>query len=117
MSLRFISLAPRLLVAAGLVMGAAAAQAAPGYWVTQQQETMVSPGMSMEQVRQALGPPERNVHYRSEPGPTYTYRVINEEEHLFDVDFGADGMVKTANERMDLSGGGGHDGSQGDGAR
>lgn len=110
MTLRFISLAPRLLAAAGLVMGAAAAQAAPGYWVTQQQETMVSPGMSMQQVRQILGPPERNVHYRNQPGPTYTYRVINEEEHLFDVDFGPDGMVKTMNERMDPTGGGGDGG-------
>lgn len=110
MTRRFISLAPRLLAAAGLVMGAAAAQAVSGFEVTQQQEAMVSPGMSMEQVRQVLGPPERFVHYRNEPGPTYTYRVINQEATLFDVDFGPDGLVKTKNERMDSSGDGGDGG-------
>lgn len=115
MTLRRISLAPRLWVAAGLVIGAAAAQAAGGFTVTQKQETGVSPGMSMEQVRQVLGPPESNIHYRNEPGPTYTYRVLGQDELLFDVDFGPDGLVKTKNERMDPSGGGG--GGYGDGPR
>ncbi len=108
MARRFISLAPRLLVAAGCVMGAVAAHAAQGYWVTQQQQAMVSPGMSMEQVHQVLGQPGRTTHYPNEPGPTYTYQVLGQPEHLFDVDFGTDGLVKSSNERMDLSGGGGH---------
>lgn len=111
MSLSFTSFVPRLCVAAGLVLGAVAAQAAGGYTVAHNQESQVAPGMSMQQVRQALGTPERHVKYRNEPGPTYTYRVRGEEQTLFDVDFGADGRVLTMNERMDPSGGnGGHGG-------
>ena len=113
MSVRLIHGAAHLLMAAGLACGAMAAQAASGYIVTQQQETMVSPGMSMDQVRQVLGHPERAVHYGNEPGTTYTYRVRNQEQTLFDVDFTADGQVLKMNERMDPEGGGGHSGRGG----
>jgi hypothetical protein len=83
------------------------AQAATGYTVTSNQETQVIPGMSSEQVRQALGQPDRHVKFRNEPGPTWTYRLVGERNTLFDVDFGADGKVASTSERMDESGDGG----------
>lgn len=107
MAVKLIPSAARWLMVAGLVLSAAAAQAASGYTVTRRQEAQVMPGMNMAQVRQTLGHPEQNVKYGNEPGPTYTYRVIDHEQTLFDVDFGADGRVASMNERMDYSGGGG----------
>lgn len=113
MALSFTSFAPRFCVAAGLVIGAAAAQAAGGFTVTRHQESQVSPGMSMEQVRQVLGPPQRAIKYRNEPGPTYTYQVSDDEQTLFDVDFDSDGRAMSMNERMDPSFGGGEESSGG----
>ncbi|WP_305807069.1 hypothetical protein [Stenotrophomonas sp. YIM B06876] len=107
MALKLIPSASRLLTVAGLVLGAAAAQAAGGYTVTQSQEALVTPGMSMDQVQQALGHPEQTIKYRNEPGPTFTYRVMSSDPTLFDVDFGADGRVASVSERMELTGGDG----------
>ena len=93
---------PRVLLAVGLLAGAAAAQAASGFTINPNQESLVTPGMTAAQVRQALGRPEHRVHYRNEPGMTFTYHVVGGPEvRLFDVDFDAAGRVASTSERMD----------------
>jgi hypothetical protein len=92
------------LLGAGLLLGVAAAQAASGYTVTTAQESLVRPGMTAAEVREALGHPAQDIHYRNEPGPTFTYRVVGDNDSLFDVDFGADGRVASTSERLDESG-------------
>ena len=115
---RFV-FAARALLASGALLGTAAAHAidwsgfswaaANRYNVTQSQEALVRPGMTSSEVQMALGPPAHAVKFPSEPGPTWTYRVTDTPfTHLvFDVDFGADGKVVAASQRMDDSGGGG----------
>jgi hypothetical protein len=105
MKLDRIPFAARLALAGGLFAAGAAAHAASGYTITQSQEALVAPGMSAAQVRRALGHPARDIHYRNEPGPTFTYRVAGIQDTLFDVDFGADGKVASASERVDETGG------------
>ena len=102
---------PRVLLATGLLLGVAAAHAAGGFTVTQRQEALVTPGMTEAEVQQALGHPAQDIHYRNEPGPTFTYHVDAIESTLFDVDFSADGKVLSTGERMEETGGGGGDGS------
>lgn len=97
-----ISPASRALLAAGLFFGVAAAQAASGFVVTPRQEGLVSPGMSQADVQQTLGRPAHNVQYHKEPGRTWTYSVAGNDNALFDVDFGSDGRVLEANQRMNL---------------
>ncbi len=104
MTLKLIPRTPRVLLAAGLLLGVAAAQAASGFTVTKSQEALVAPGMSAAEVQQALGRPEANIKYGNEPGRTFTYRVAGIEQTLFDVDFSADGKVASTSERMDESG-------------
>ena len=98
---------PRVLLATGLLLGVAAAHAASGFTVTHGQESLVTPGMTEAEVQQALGHPTQDIHYRNEPGPTFTYHVDAVEPTLFDVDFSADGKVLSTSERMDESVGGG----------
>lgn len=104
MALRHIHIhiipAARLLVAAGFVFCAALTQAASGFTVNQNQEVLVTPGMSMPQVREALGHPSQQIQYRNQPGPTFTYRVMGTVDTLFDVDFDAKGVVASTNERI-----------------
>jgi outer membrane protein assembly factor BamE (lipoprotein component of BamABCDE complex) len=111
MTLELISSTPRLLLAAGLFLGAAAAQAASGFTVNPSQQALVTPGMSAAEVQSALGRPARNIKYVNQPGPTFTYLVIGKKDTLFDVDFGADGKVTSLSERMknELDGHGGRD--------
>ncbi len=101
MKLHRLSPTSRALLVVGLLAGAAAAQAAGGYSVTPSQESLVSPNMTTAQVQQALGHPERQIHYRNEPGPTFTYEVVGSQNMLFDVDFDAAGRVVSMGERMD----------------
>jgi len=90
------------LLAAGLALGIASVNAAPGYTVTHEQELQITPGMSADEVRQALGRPAQNVRYRNEPGPTWTYHAASSFWHaVFDVNFGADGKVASVGERAD----------------
>ncbi len=90
------------LLAAGLALGIASANAAPGYTVTHDQEARITPGMSADEVRQALGRPAQNSRYGNDAGPTWTYRVTSNYWHaVFDVDFGADGKVMSVEERAD----------------
>jgi outer membrane protein assembly factor BamE (lipoprotein component of BamABCDE complex) len=100
MTLKLIAHTPRALLAAGLFLGVAAAQAASGYTVTPKQEALVAPGMSTDEVRQALGTPERDATYGNEPGPTWTYEVVGASGVVFDVDFGSDGKVTSVSERV-----------------
>lgn len=76
------------------------AQAAPGFRQDPQQEAVAARGMSMEQVRQLLGNPGQQIKYRNQTGPTLTYQVIGTVDTVFDVDFGANGEVVSANERV-----------------
>jgi len=106
MTLKHIPHAPRALLAVGLFFGVAAAQAADGFTVNHSQEALVAPGMSIAEVRQALGSPAQNLKYHNESGPTFTYRVAGSDDTVFDVDFGADGKVASVGERIEQIGGG-----------
>jgi hypothetical protein len=103
----------RWLLAAGLVSGVAAAQAAGGFSVTPDQESSVKVGMTTTEVQQALGRPARNVKYRNEPGPTWAYNVVGNTAPItvFEVDFSSDGKVASVDERTlsEYQGGGGSD--------
>jgi hypothetical protein len=90
----------RALLAAGLLIGAAAAQAATGYNVSGNQELQIKPGMTSTEVLQTLGHPSDRTKFRNEPGPTYEYRVLGHPAALFDVDFDASGHVASATERI-----------------
>lgn len=94
----------RALLAAALLGGVAAAQAAAGYTVESSQESLVTPGMSASEVEAVLGHPAKNVQYGNEPGPTFSYRLAGDQQTLFDVDFDADGKVLAVSERQDDSG-------------
>ena len=85
-----------------LLLAMAGAQAAGGYRVMPEQEALVKPGLSMEEVQQALGKPAQTAKFGNEPGPTWTYAVANTElmPKWFDVDFSRDGRVLSASERL-----------------
>src|SRR5690348_18053311 len=90
------SLLPSVALGAGLMLSTVAAHAAKGYEVTPAQEQLVHAGMTKQDVQQTLGHAERVMHYRSEPGATWTYEVARgpgADVTLFDVDFKADGTV------------------------
>ena len=95
-----ITLASRLLLAASFALCSGFAQAASGFWVTQSQEASIAPGMTMEQVRQAIGHPTQFIQYRNQPGPTFIYRVMGTSDTLFDVDFDANHQVMSTTERI-----------------
>ena len=99
---RFAGQAWRGLVGAGLLLGMALAHAAGGFTITRDQEALVKAGMTQDQVRQALGPPARNVKFAKSPGPTWIYNLAGALDPViyFDVDFGYDGRVLTARERV-----------------
>lgn len=90
----------RMVLAAGLLFGVAAAHAAGGYAVTRSQEALIIPGMSIAEVQTTLGRPAQQMKIAIEPGPTFTYNVIGSSDTVFDVDFGADGKVLAVSERV-----------------
>lgn len=94
----------RLLFAWFLLLALASAQAASGYSVWPRDESMVKIGMTMDEVRQALGRPSQSVKYRNEPGPTWTYTVNGYDDDydrpVFEVNFSADGKVASVAQRM-----------------
>jgi len=96
----------RWLLAAGIMFGAAATQAAGGVTVTERQETAVAVGMNATEVRQTLGRPAEIVKYRNEPGPTWSYDVVGAlfGVTMFDIDFGSDGKVASMSERVEGGG-------------
>jgi outer membrane protein assembly factor BamE (lipoprotein component of BamABCDE complex) len=99
------SLATALLAVAG------AASAASGFNVVANQEPLVKTGMTMDEVKQALGRPMRYSKYRNQPGPTYAYNVIGKDDYVFEVDFDATGKVVSSQERMEMKDGNGTPGS------
>jgi hypothetical protein len=99
MQTTFISRTSRALFTVALLSGVAAAQAATGFTVGQQDETQIKVGMDAASVQQALGQPERVIRYGNEPGPTWEYRVLGANPALFDVDFSADGKVSSVDQR------------------
>lgn len=94
----------RVFFASSMILALASAQAAPGYSVWPRDENMVKIGMTMDEVRQALGRPSQSVKYRNEPGPTWTYNVNgyddDYERPVFEVNFSADGKVASVAQRM-----------------
>jgi len=92
----------RVLLASSMLLVLASAHAGQGFTVTPTQEAQVHQGMSAEEVRQALGQPTRNIHYRNEPGATWTYVVVNgsNDQAVLDVDFSAKGTVASVGERI-----------------
>jgi hypothetical protein len=99
------NIGPRIvlgLLTAGLAFCAAAAEAANGFSITQNDEARAAVGMSEAEVRQNLGPPARTRQYRDGPGPTWTYEVQAAPfgRTDFDIDFGADGKVASVGERL-----------------
>ena len=99
MQITFNSGASRAFLAAGLLFGAVAAQAATGFTVGTQDESQIKVGMDAASVQQALGQPERVIRYGNEPGPTWEYRVQSANPALFEVDFSADGKVSSIDQR------------------
>ena len=91
----------RLIVGAFSIVSALA-QAVSGFNITQSDESKVAIGMDTEAVQRYLGPPERVFRYPRQPGPTWTYNVVGAPFGIteFDVDFGADGRVLSASERI-----------------
>jgi len=78
------------------------AQAASGFNITQGDESKVAIGMDTADVERSLGPPARVIRYPRQPGPTWTYNVVGAPFGItkFDIDFGADGRVTSATERI-----------------
>lgn len=91
----------RLIVASSLLLGFAAAHAASGFTVTPDQEKLVTTGMTMSEVQQALGHPALTEQFMNEPGPTLSYNLVGgaDPSLLFDVDFDANGKVASVSER------------------
>ena len=92
----------RWLIVGAFYVVAAIAQAASGFNITQSDESKVAVGMDTTDVQRSLGPPERVRQYPRQPGPTWTYNVVGAPFGItkFDVDFGADGKVISASERI-----------------
>ena len=92
----------RWLIIGAFCVVSALAQAASGFNITQSDESKVAIGMDTADVQRSLGPPERVFRYPRQPGPTWTYNVIGAPFGItkFDIDFGADGKVISANERI-----------------
>lgn len=88
--------------AAVLVLGAVAAQAAPGFVVTPAQASSVQVGVTRDAVREVLGPPARAEQFRNEAGPTWIYAVASYDDGaLLDVDFSANGRVVSEDQRIE----------------
>ena len=84
----------------GLVSMSAEARAAGGFTVTTSGENVVTIGMSMSEVQQLLGRPERAARYGNTPGPVWTYRVVDPlfGKTEFNVEFGANERVMAKGE-------------------
>ena len=92
----------RWLIVCTFTIVSALVQAASGFNITQSDESKVSIGMDTADIQRSLGPPERVFRYPRQPGPTWTYNVVGAPFGItkFDIDFGADGKVVSASERI-----------------
>jgi len=95
-------LAYRRLFVGALSVASVLAQAATGVNITQSEESRIAVGMDATEVERSLGRPERIFRYPGQPGPTWTYNVVGAPFGItkFDIDFGADGKVASASERI-----------------
>ncbi|MDP3651391.1 MAG: outer membrane protein assembly factor BamE [Rhodoferax sp.] len=95
-------------VVVGLALGAIVANAQDGFTVSPYQESLVKPGMSKSEVQQVIGRPSRDASYGVAPGSTWVYGItgrVNDgiaenNDTVFEVDFGSDGRVISAKERV-----------------
>ncbi|OGB29295.1 MAG: hypothetical protein A3F78_19720 [Burkholderiales bacterium RIFCSPLOWO2_12_FULL_61_40] len=95
-------------VVVGLAFGVIAANAQDGFTVSPYQESLVKPGMSKSEVQQVIGRPSRDQTYGVAPGSTWVYGIqgkVNDgitenSDTVFEVDFGSDGRVISAKERV-----------------
>jgi outer membrane protein assembly factor BamE (lipoprotein component of BamABCDE complex) len=88
----------RWLLAAGLATGISAAHAASGHTVTAAQESLITRGMTANQVERVIGQPDHVARYLNETGPSWTYAVAGgswRDGPVFEVDFDAEGKVAT----------------------
>jgi hypothetical protein len=86
----------RWLLTAGLATGISVAYAAGGHTVTAPQESLITRGMTANQVQRAIGQPDHVARYLNETGPSWTYAVAGgswRDGLAFEVDFDADGKV------------------------
>ena len=92
----------RSLIVGAFGIVSALAQAASGFNITQSDESKVAIGMDTTDVQRVLGPPEWVFRYPRQPGPTWTYNVVGAPFGVtkFDIDFGPDGRVVSASERI-----------------
>jgi len=103
MNIKLGTIATHSLLTVGLALGVASAHARD-YNVTHDQEQLVQPGMTADALKAVLGSPAAVEAVGSEPGPIWTYQVANvssaipDGRTLFDIQFGADGRVISANE-------------------
>ena len=87
---------------AGLIVSSAAARADNGFTVSTSQENAVTLGMTLAEVQQRLGRPDRVDHYRNTQGPTWSYRVVDPlfGRTEFNVEFGPDARVVSKGETI-----------------
>ena len=92
----------RWLFVGTLSIASVLAQPATGVNITQSEESKIAVGMDTTEVERLLGRPERIFRYPRQPGPTWTYNVLGAPFGItkFDVNFGADGKVASASERI-----------------
>lgn len=89
------------LLAVALAIGSAAVQAANGISITRSQERAVRIGMNAAEVQHVLGRPAGVSKFRNAPGPIWRYHLVEAYGAIeFDVDFGSDGRVISARERL-----------------
>lgn len=90
-----------LLYTAVLAVSMGSALAATGRSVWPKDESKVTTGMTMEEVRQALGKPSREARFKNKPGPIWTYTVdgVDDTRTVFEVEFSADGKVISTDQR------------------
>lgn len=85
---------PALVLGACLASLMGPSLAAGGYSVTEREAQQIAAGMSPAQVQRLIGRPARNVQYRNEPGPLWSYTVSGMiDPTLFEIGFSADGKV------------------------
>jgi len=78
------------------------AVAAKGTSIAESEEPSIAVGMNATDVTQLLGRPASAYRYRNAPGATWTYHVRSGPfgPAEFDIDFGADGRVRSVAERI-----------------
>lgn len=91
-----------LALAAAMGAAVSAANAAGGISVTQREASGITAGMSIADVRRAIGRPASDVQYRHEPGPVWLYHVTDAIDPVYlEISFGKDGKVVNVSQYVD----------------